>query len=103
MWYRVLLRNLLKLVFVYQRAMFLILRLPQVIKAVLRFQICDYVVRTSNIFNVSISFLKIPIFQYDFKIIITVVSKTTSTQKQRNGYRQNQLVDFGLNLSEPQL
>ena len=51
--------------------MFLILRLPQVNKNVLKFQVCDYIVWS-------------PSFQYDFGIIIAFASKTISTQKQRN-------------------
>ena len=69
--YQVLLYDSLKFSFVYQRAIFLILRLPQVNKNVFKFQICDYIVWS-------------PSFQYDFGIIISVASKTTSTQKQRN-------------------
>ena len=62
----------LKFSFVYQRAIFLILHLPQVNKNVLKFQTCDYIVWSLS-------------FQYDFGIIILVASKTTFTQKQRNG------------------
>ena len=68
---RELLYDSLKFSFVYQRAIFLILRLPHVNKNVLKFQICDYIVW----------FLS---FQYDFGIIISVASETTSTRKQRN-------------------
>ena len=66
-----LLYDSLKFSFVYQRAIFLILRLPQVNKNVLKFKICDYIVWSLS-------------FQYDFGIIISVASKTTFTQKQRN-------------------
>ena len=66
-----LLYDSLKFSFVYQRAIFSILRLPQVNKNVLKFQICDYIVLSLS-------------FQYDFGIIISVASETISTQKRRN-------------------
>ena len=83
-----LLYDSLKFSFVYQRARFLILRLPQVNKNVLKFQICDYIVWSLY-------------FQYDFGIIISVASKTTLPKNKETVYRQNWFVDFGLSLSAP--
>ena len=83
-----LLYDSLKFSFVYQRAIFLILRLPQVNKNVLKFQICDYIAWSLS-------------FRYDFGIIISVASKTTLRQNKETVYRQNWSVDLGLNLSAP--
>ena len=76
----------LKFSFVYQRAIFLILHLPQLNKNVLKFQICDYIVWSLS-------------FQYDFEIIISVASKTTLRRNKETVYRQDWFVDLGLNLS----